>query len=166
MAVTKKTTFTESNININNNTSSLSIKIYFSANNSETWFASATLSCTCNGTTKTKSVSHSKGGSVSATFTFDNIAHNNDGTKSVSWSWRCPTGTSVLGTISASGTKTLTTINRKATATSATDFTDTTNPRLNFSNPGNFKLSPYLNFYTDTSASTRLYGISRSASNI
>ena len=161
MAVKKTTTFTESNININNNTSSLSIKIYFSANNSETWFASATLSCTCNGTTKTKNVSHSRGGSVSATFTFDNIAHNSDGTKSVSWSWRCPTGTSVLGTISASGTKTLTTINRKANVTSATNFTDTTNTTLQFSNPGNFKLAPYINFYADSSTTTKLYGIQR-----
>ena len=162
MAVKKTTTFTESNININNNTSSLSIKIYFSANNSETWFSGATLSCTCNGTTKTKSVSHSRGGSVSATFAFDNIVHNSDGTKSVSWSWRCPTGTSVLGTISDSGTRTLTTINRKANVTSATNFTDTTNATMQFSNTGGFSLMPYINFYSDSSYSTKLIGISRS----
>lgn len=162
MAVKKTTTFTESNINVNNNTSSLSIKIYFSANNSVTWFSSATLTCTCNGTQKTKKVSHSRGGSVTATFAFDNIAHNNDGTKSVSWSWSCPTGTSVLGTIRDSGTRTLTTIQRKANVTSATNFTDTTNPTLSFTNPANFNLAPYLNFYTDSSATTKLIGISRS----
>lgn len=156
MAVKKTTTFSESNININNNTSSLSIKIYFSANNSITWFNSATLSCTCNGVTKTKTVSHPTGGSVSTTFTFDNIAHNNDGTKNVSWSWRCPTGTSTLETMTDSGTKKLTTINRKAIVTSASDFTDTTNPTLNFSNPGGFKVYPYINLWTQSSNGTQI----------
>lgn len=135
MAVKKTTTFSESNVNINNNTSSLSIKVYFSANNSVTWFSSATLSCTCNGVTKNKSVSHSVGGSVSTTFTFDNISHNADGTKSVSWSWRCPTGTSTLGTISDSGTKALTKIPRQANLTSAPNFNDEQNPTINYSNP-------------------------------
>lgn len=106
-AVTKTTTFSESNVSLPNNTSSLTINIYFSPNNTSTWFSSATLYCTCNGVQQSKKVSLSKGGSVSASFTFNNIKHNNDGTKSVSWNWSCSTGTSVLGNISDSGTKTL-----------------------------------------------------------
>ncbi len=111
-AVTVTTTFNESNISIPNNTSSLTINIYFSPNNSSTWFSSATLYCTCNGVSQNKKVSLSKGGSVNTSFTFNNIKHNNDGSKTVSWSWSCSTGTSVLGDLSRSGTRTLTKIAR------------------------------------------------------
>lgn len=111
-ASTKSTTFSESNISVTNNTSSLTIKIEFSANNSVTYFSSATLNCTCNGVSKSTTVSHPKGGKASASFTFSNIAHNSDGSKSVAWSWSCATGTSALGTQSASGTKALTKIAR------------------------------------------------------
>ncbi len=114
MAVTKRTTFTESNISEVNNTSSLTINIYFSANNSSTFFTNYPLKCTCNGASQTKNVSHPKGGSCSVSFTFNNIKHNSDGSKSVSWSWSCATGTSVLGTIKDSGTKKLTKINRES----------------------------------------------------
>lgn len=106
-AVTKTTSFSESNVSIENNTSSLTITIYFSANNTSTWFSSETLYCTCNGVTQSVKVAHPKGGSTTKSFTFNNIKHNNDGTKSVSWSWNCNTGTSVLGNVSASGTRTL-----------------------------------------------------------
>jgi len=112
MAVTKSTTFAESAISIENNTSTLKITIKFSPNNDVTYFSSKTLKCTCNGTQKTATVSLSKGGSVSKTFTFSGISHNQDGSKTVSWSWSCATGTSVLGTISDSGKKKLTTIQR------------------------------------------------------
>ena len=111
----KSTTFSESNISIEKNTSSLTINIWFSAQNSTTWFGSATLYCTCNGSTQSAVVSHSKGGAVSASFTFHNIKHNDDGNKSVSWSWSCATGTGGLGTQSDSGTKALTTIPRGST---------------------------------------------------
>lgn len=141
MAVIKTTTFSESNISVANNTSSLTINIHFSANNQQTWFEKATLSCTCNGSTKTKTVSHSIGGSVSTSFTFSNISHNNDGTKSVNWSWKCPTGTSTLGTISASGTKALTKIARQANLTSAPNFNDEQNPTINYSNPAGNSVS-------------------------
>lgn len=153
---TKRTTFSESNINVSKNTSSLTINIYFSADNQQTWFADATLSCTCNGSTQSKSVSHPAGGSVSASFTFNNIAHNNDGTKSVSWSWRCATGTSVLGTVTASGTKALTTIQRLATATAVTAFSDTTNPTITFTNPANFNVRPYIMLFTSASGGTKI----------
>ncbi len=150
MAIIKRTTFSESNINVTKNTSSLTINIYFSANNQSTWFESAKLTCKCNGVTQSKNVSHPLGGSASASFTFNNIAHNNNGSKSVGWSWNCPTGTSVLGTVSDSGTKALTTIKRLATVTSATNFTDTTNPTIQFTNPANFPLYPYINLWTSS----------------
>lgn len=109
---TKSTTFSESNISVENNTSSLTIHIYFKSDYYETWFSSATLYCTCNGVTNSKTVSLQKGGSVSASFQFSNILHDEDGRKTVSWEWNCDTGTQGLGNISDSGTKVLTTIAR------------------------------------------------------
>lgn len=119
-AVTKSTSFSE-NVDIVNNKSDLSITITFSANNSSTWFNSKALKCTCNGSTQSENVSLSKGGKVTATFTFEDIQHNNDGSKSVDWNWSITTGTSVLGTLRDSGTKKLTTIPRASdiTATNA-----------------------------------------------
>lgn len=111
-AITKSTKFAESNLNATNNTSTLKITITFSANNSSTYFSSATLKCTCNGITQSKTVSHPVGGEATKTFTFDNIKHNSDGTKTVSWSWSCATGTTVLGTVSDSGTKVLTNLHK------------------------------------------------------
>ncbi len=60
---------------------------------------------------KSQTISMSKGGSVSTSFTFDNIT---SGT-TVSYSWSCNTVTSVLGNISDSGTHTVSTIPRYAT---------------------------------------------------
>lgn len=117
-AVTKSTSFSESVDKVNNR-SNLSITIKFSANNSSTWFNSKSLKCTCNGEEQSKTVSLSKGGKVSATFTFNNIQHNDDGKKSVSWSWSIATGTSALGTLSDSGTRTLTTIPRASDITAS-----------------------------------------------
>lgn len=117
--MSKSTTFKESGIDITNNQSDLTITIKFSADNSVTWFSGATLYCTCNGTTKSASVSLSAGGSVTKSFTYSNINHNSDGTKSVNWNWSCATGTSALGTVSASGTRTLTTIPRASTVTAS-----------------------------------------------
>ena len=117
-AVSKRTTFSESNLDTENNTSSLTITIYFTAGNSQTYFTNEPLYCTCNGVTKSANVSHFKGGSVTKSFTFNNIQHNSDGTKSVLWSWNCNTGTSVLGNISDSGTKTLTTLHKPPLITS------------------------------------------------
>lgn len=111
-AVSKSTTFSESNLDVVHNTSSLTITIYFSANNTSTWFSSETLYCTCNGVTQSAKVAHPKGGSTTKSFTFNNIQHNADGTKTVSWSWNCNTGTSVLGNVSASGTKKLTNLHK------------------------------------------------------
>ena len=111
-AVSKRTSFSESNLNPNQNTSSLTITIYFSAGNTQTYFTNTPLYCTCNGSTQSARVSHPRGGSVTQSFTFNNIQHNSDGTKSVSWNWNCNTGTSVLGNISDSGTRQLTTLHK------------------------------------------------------
>lgn len=142
----QNTTFSESNIDVSRNTSSLTINISFWASTSQTWFASATLNCWCDGQQQSANVSLSKGGSVNASFTFHNIAHNNDGTKSVNWAWSCATGTSGLGTISNSGTQTLTQIPRQANITSCYDFNDEENPTMTFSNPGGFALNARLEF--------------------
>ncbi len=145
-AASKSTSFSESNISTANNTSSLTINIYFSANNQTTWFQSATLYCTCNGVTQSQTVSHSRGGSVSASFTFNNIAHNSDGSKSVSWSWSCATGTSVLGTIGDSGNQPLTKIARQANIKSAPNFNDEENPTITFENKGGFPINARMEF--------------------
>lgn len=142
----QNTTFSESNIDVSRNTSSLTINISFWAPTSQTWFASATLNCWCDGQQQSANVSLSRGGSVNASFTFHNIAHNNDGTKSVNWAWSCATGTSGLGTISNSGTQTLTQIPRQANITSCYDFNDEENPTMTFSNPGGFALNARLEF--------------------
>lgn len=142
----QNTTFSESNIDVSRNTSSLTINISFWAPTSQTWFNGKTLNCWCDGQQQSANVSLSRGGSVNASFTFHNIAHNNDGTKSVNWAWSCATGTSGLGTISNSGTQTLTQIPRKADITSCYDFNDEQNPTMTFSNPGGFALNARLEF--------------------
>lgn len=53
----------------------------------------------------------------------------------------------------------LTTIPRKATVTSAENFNSNGAPTIKFSNPGGFKLRPYLNFYD--ASGTRIYQIIR-----
>ena len=109
------TSFNEFGQDIPNNKSNLTLTIYISADNNQTYFYNKTLSCTINGITQTASISMSKGGSVTQSFTIYDIYHNADGTKSVSWSWNVTTGTSVLGTITRSGTQTLATIPRAST---------------------------------------------------
>ena len=101
-AVTTSTTFNEPALTdamITGNYSTLKITIYLSPNNNVTWFQS-------------QDVGLSKGGSINATFTFNNIPHNADGTKTINWSWDISTGTSVIGDWEESGTKVLQTIPR------------------------------------------------------
>ena len=111
-AVTKSTSYIESNISIENNTSSITIYIEFSANDTTTVFTGKTLTCVCNGVTKSKKISYPIGKRAQANFTFDNIEHTSDGSKTVSWNWSCPTGTSAIGTITSSGSFPLTQIQR------------------------------------------------------
>lgn len=115
------TNFNETNINIANNTSDLTITCYFSPDNQQTYNMSGmALYCTCNGVTQSATVYLPLGGSVTQSFTFANIQHDNDGTKSVAWEWRCNTETSVLGNIVRNGTQTLSTIPRYTTITTFT----------------------------------------------
>lgn len=62
------------------------------------------------------------------------VTHNNDGTKSVSYSASVDTPWS-LGDASLSGTLTLPTIKRQANITSAPDFTDEESPTITYTNP-------------------------------
>lgn len=90
------------------------------------------------------------------------ITHNQDGTKSISVGASF-TNSYFGNTVTISNTSvTLPKINRLATITSASDFTDEGNPTLSFNNPAGFIVYPYLNFYDD--AGTKVYGLSRSSS--
>lgn len=89
------------------------------------------------------------------------ITHNTNGTspeKTVKTEWSATFG----GSGSKSATIKMPTINRIATVTSATDFTDESNPTVSFSNPAGFNIYPYLNFYDN--AGTKVYGLSRKSS--
>ena len=114
-AVSTQTTFSEPALTdamITGNYSTLKITIYLSPNNNVTWFSSKRLWCNCNGVAQYQDVGLSKGGSINATFTFNNIPHNADGTKTINWSWDISTGTSAIGDWEESGTKVLQTIPR------------------------------------------------------
>lgn len=128
------TSFNETNINNINNTSDLTITCYFSPDNQQTYNMSGmALYCTCNGVTQSATVYLPLGGSVTQSFTFTNILHNDDGSKTVNWEWRCNTETSVLGNIIRNGTKQLTTIPRYANITKFTANTiDETNITLSW----------------------------------
>lgn len=92
------------------------------------------------------------------------VKHNDDGTKSISIGGSVQAyigGSSRTATIS-SKTATLPKINRLATITSASDFTDEENPTIQFNNPAGFTVYPYLNFYDE--AGTKVYGLYRNSS--
>ena len=76
------------------------------------------------------------------------VKHENNGKKTVSYSASIDTSWS-LGDASLDGTLILPKINRLATVTSASDFTDEENPIIEFNNPAGFSVYPYLNFYDD-----------------
>lgn len=107
---TKRTTFSESNINASSNTLSLTITVFFSADNNQTYTYDKVLYCSCNGVQQSRTISLYRGGSVSESFTFDNLV----GGSIVSFSWSCNTQTSVLGNVSDSGSYTLSSIPRYA----------------------------------------------------
>lgn len=76
------------------------------------------------------------------------VTHNNDGsspTKSVKTEWSATFGGGGTSTASIVMPK----INRLATVTSTSDFTDEENPIIEFKNPAGFSVYPYLNFYDD-----------------
>lgn len=74
------------------------------------------------------------------------VTHNSDGTKTLSLSataynkyWNF--------TKNLSASVSVPKINRIAAVTSGTDFNDETNPTIRFTNPANYQLVPYINFY-------------------
>lgn len=99
------------------------------------WYAERTLKLVVNGTTlvnKSDRVERHKGYiRQNQTMT---IPHNSDGTKSFSVSLQVACYTSSVN-LKASSTQTLNSIPRKATITSAPNFTDEQNPVLYYSNP-------------------------------
>ena len=112
------TSFNETNVNIQNNTSDLTITCYFSPDNQQTYnMEGMALYCACNGVTQSATVYLPLGGSVTQSFTFTNIPHDNDGSKTVAWQWSCDTDTSVLGYIQRSGNQTLQIIPRYTSIT-------------------------------------------------
>ena len=125
------------------NTSTVTTTLYARRTNSYT-----TKGKSWTGNVTVNGVSHSFGGfssSVSITNSWvrfssysDVVAHNSDGTKSITISgWvKGPSGTALANTTSSgSQTVTLDTIPRYATITSATNFTDIQNPVIMYSNP-------------------------------
>lgn len=91
-----------------------------------------------------------KGGSVTLGTTTHRVSHNPDGSKTCTISDVFNANATLDGTkvssITASGNITLDAIPRQATITSATDFTDTGTPSLQYSNAGGFTADAYLEF--------------------
>ena len=112
MAKIVTTTINEINVDITNNKSDLVFTLFINPNNTSTFCTNRPLTITCNGVTQNGSLTVAKGGSATLTFTFANIYHESDGSKSVDWSWNCQTSTSGLGNLEYSGTYTMQTIPR------------------------------------------------------
>lgn len=91
-----------------------------------------------------------KGGSVTLGTTTHRVNHNPDGSKTCTisdvFAINATLDGSKVSSITASGNITLDTIPRQATITSATDFTDTGTPSLQYSNAGGFTADAYLEF--------------------
>lgn len=91
-----------------------------------------------------------KGGSVALGTTTHRVNHNADGSKTCTitdvFNVNATIDGSKVASITASGNITLDAIPRQATITSATDFTDTGTPSLQYSNAGGFTADAYLEF--------------------
>ena len=91
-----------------------------------------------------------EGGSVTLGTTTHRVNHNADGSKTCTisdvFNINATLDGSKVPSITASGNITLDTIPRQATITSATDFTDTGTPSLQYSNAGGFTADAYLEF--------------------
>ncbi len=108
--------------------------------------------CTVDGTAQnyTSPAINQKGGSVTLGTTTYRVNHNADGSKSCTvtdvFNVNATIDGSQVSSITASGNITLDNIPRQATITSATDFTDTGTPSLQYSNAGGFTADAYLEF--------------------
>lgn len=108
--------------------------------------------CTVDGAAQSYSspAINQKGGSVTLGTTIHRVNHNADGSKSCTitdvFNINATIDGSKVASIAASGNITLDNIPRQATITSATDFTDTGTPSLQYSNAGGFTADAYLEF--------------------
>lgn len=108
--------------------------------------------CTVDGAAQSYSspAINQKGGSVNLGTTTHRVNHNADGSKSCTvtdvFNVNATIDGSKVASITASGNITLDAIPRQATITSATDFTDTGTPSLQYSNAGGFIADAYLEF--------------------
>lgn len=108
--------------------------------------------CTVDGAAQsyTSPAINQKGGSVTLGTTTHRVNHNADGSKSCTvtdvFNVNATIDGSQVSSITASGSITLDDIPRQATITSATDFTDTGTPSLQYSNAGGFTADAYLEF--------------------
>lgn len=126
-----------STTNIANNTSTIKWTLY-SENGNSNYYSTGPTTVTINGTQvyyKARVAYSSQTfpaakGSVSGTLT---VTHNSDGKKAISVSLSTAIYTSTVTT--NSGTWTLDNIPRQATITSAPNFTDIQNPKIQYSNP-------------------------------
>lgn len=147
-------TVTETDTNTANNTSSISWSFVLSSlGGTYDWNYSNTVpvtyKVTINGTDYTGNIMKYDGDStVTVRSGTNTITHNNDGTKSISYSFSVSSiNQSYLpGSASASGTMALTNIARKAIITSFTDFNDEGNPVIKYTNPGGFSINARLEF--------------------
>lgn len=109
-------------------------------------------SCTVDGAAQsyTSPAINQKGGSVTLGTTTYRVNHNADGSKTCHvtdvFNINATIDGSQVSSITASGSITLDDIPRQATITSATDFTDTGTPSLQYSNAGGFAADAYLEF--------------------
>ena len=136
-------TVTEDSTSTTNNTSSVSWSFVISPIVKEyDWISNSgkvKYSVVINGTTYSGAITTYDGiSTVTIKSGKETCKHNDDGTKTISFNFNITDSTGwsfAPGTASASGTMELTQIARKATITSAPDFTDAENPVLRYSNP-------------------------------
>lgn len=108
--------------------------------------------CTVDGAAQnyTSPAINQKGGSVALGTTTHRVNHNADGSKTCTvtdvFNVNAAIDGSQVSSITANGSITLDNIPRQATITSATDFTDTGTPSLQYSNAGGFTADAYLEF--------------------
>ena len=147
-------TVTETATSTANNTSDISWSFVLSpvAKNYDWSYSSTvpvTYTVTINGTNYTGNIMSYNGTStVTVRSGTNTITHNNDGSKSISYSFSVSSidKSYLPGSASASGTMPLTKISRAATITSFVDFNDEGNPVIKYTNPGGYSINARLEF--------------------
>lgn len=112
-----------------------------------------TNTCTIDGTTKnftSPAINTAGGETIALGETTQRVYHNADGTKSFEmrtiFNIQTEIGGQYVSAIIATGNITLDKIARKATITSANNFTDEEDPSLTFTNTGSFYLTAYIEY--------------------